>query len=108
MIGLQRMAELLQDRSLHKYYLCLIHGAMKEGQRLEGWLRKDEKSNQVEILKAPVEDAAQIITEYEPMKVSSEATLLKVKLVTGKPHHRQDAPDPRTSGICGTSDHRRS
>ena len=70
MIGLQRMAELLQDRSLHKYYLCLIHGAMKEGQRL----------------KAPVEDAAQIITEYEPMKVSSEATLLKVKLVTGKPH----------------------
>ena len=86
MIGLQRMAELLQDRSLHKYYLCLIHGAMKEGQRLEGWLRKDEKSNQVEILKAPVEDAAQIITEYEPMKVSSEATLLKVKLVTGKPH----------------------
>ena len=66
MIGLQRMAELLQDRSLHKYYLCLIHGAMKEGQRLEGWLRKDEKSNQVEILKAPVEDAAQIITEYEP------------------------------------------
>ena len=42
MIGLQRMAELLQDRSLHKYYLCLIHGAMKEGQRLEGWLRKNE------------------------------------------------------------------
>lgn len=86
MIGLQRMAELLQDRSLHKYYLCLIHGAMKEGQRLEGWLRKDEKSNQVEILKVPVEDAAQIITEYEPLKISSEATLLKVKLVTGKPH----------------------
>ena len=47
---------------------------------------KNEKSNQVEILKVPVEDAAQIITEYEPMKVSSEATLLKVKLVTGKPH----------------------
>ena len=86
MIGLQRMAELLQDRSLHKYYLCLIHGAMREGQRLEGWLRKNEKTNQVEIQKEPAEGATQIITEYEPLQVSSEATLLKVKLVTGKPH----------------------
>ena len=86
MAGLQQMAALLKDRSLHKYYLCLIKGVMTESQHLEGYLLKDENSNQVKIFQKETEGAAHIITEYEPLYTDGEATLLKVTLVTGKSH----------------------
>lgn len=86
MAGLQQMAALLKDRSLHKYYLCLVKGVMTEGQHLEGYLLKDENSNQVKIFQKETEGAAHIITEYEPLYTDGEATLLKVTLVTGKSH----------------------
>ena len=86
MAGLQQMAALLKDRSLHKYYLCLVKGVMTESQHLEGYLLKDENSNQVKIFQKETEGAAHIITEYEPLYTDGEATLLKVTLVTGKSH----------------------
>lgn len=86
MAGLQQMSALLKDRSLHKYYLCLVKGAMTEGQHLEGYLLKNESTNQVQILKEEAEGAFHIITEYEPLYTEGEATLLKVTLVTGKSH----------------------
>lgn len=86
MAGLQQMAALLKDRSLHKYYLCLVKGVMTESQHLEGYLLKDENSNQVKIFQKETEGAAHIITEYEPLHTEGETTLLKVTLVTGKSH----------------------
>lgn len=86
MAGLQQMAALLKDRSLHKYYLCLVKGIMTESQHLEGYLLKDENSNQVKIFQKETEGAAHIITEYEPLYTEGETTLLKVTLVTGKSH----------------------
>ena len=86
MVGLQQMAALLKDRSLHKYYLCLVKGVMTESQHLEGYLLKDENSNQVKIFQKETEGAAHIITEYEPLYTEGETTLLKVTLVTGKSH----------------------
>ena len=86
MAGLQQMAALLKDRSLHKYYLCLVKGVMTESQHLEGYLLKDENSNQVKIFQKETEGAAHIITEYEPLYTEGETTLLKVILVTGKSH----------------------
>ena len=86
MAGLQQMAALLKDRSLHKYYICLVKGVMTESQHLEGYLLKDENSNQVKIFQKETEGAAHIITEYEPLYTDGEATLLKVTLVTGKSH----------------------
>ena len=86
MAGLQQMAALLKDRILHKYYLCLVKGVMTESQHLEGYLLKDENSNQVKIFQKETEGAAHIITEYEPLYTDGEVTLLKVTLVTGKSH----------------------
>lgn len=86
MAGLQQMTALLKDRSLHKYYLCLVKGVMTESQHLEGYLLKDENSNQVKIFQKETEGAAHIITEYEPLYTEGETTLLKVTLVTGKSH----------------------
>ncbi len=85
--GLQTLSELFRDRSLHKYYLCVVDGHVKEKKTINGYLRKDEKTNQVQICKEqPPADAAPICTEYEPLSCQDEYTLLRVALITGRTH----------------------
>ena len=43
--GLQKLSAMFKDRSLHKYYLCVVSGSVKEKKRIEGFLKKDEKTN---------------------------------------------------------------
>lgn len=86
LLGLQTMAEVFKDRSLHKYYRCLVKGEVKEGQRIEGYLVKDEKKNQVFVSKSPIKDALPIKTEYKPIASSNGITLLEVLLLTGRSH----------------------
>ena len=47
--GLQRMAGQLKERSLEKYYCCLVKGAVTEEQEITGWLTKDTVTNQVKV-----------------------------------------------------------
>ena len=47
--GLQGMNRVFKDRSIHKYYQCLVKGEVKEKQLITGFLTKDEASNKVEI-----------------------------------------------------------
>lgn len=105
--GLQELSRILKDRSLHKYYEACVTGEVKEACHIEGWLWKDEKTNQVQILPGkldendtdvdvarcdtahtvlPVPDAKPIMTEYHPLEHYSNATLLEVLLVTGRTH----------------------
>lgn len=84
--GLQEMSSLFKDRSLHKYYRCIVKGKITERQTIKGYLKKDEKTNKVFIYPNVVEDADDIETEYEPIQVTDEYTLLEVKLITGKTH----------------------
>ena len=84
--GLQILSEVFRDRSLHKYYYCVVKGALKGKKTINGFLLKDEKTNQVKIFKAQVWDSQPIITTYEPVSVFDNYTLLKVTLVTGRTH----------------------
>lgn len=84
--GLQKMSEVLKERSLHKYYLCLVYGTLRETQLIEGFLKKEESSNQVRITSVPVEDSLLIKTEYNPLCSSNGITLLEVLLITGRSH----------------------
>ncbi|MDF2486738.1 MAG: hypothetical protein K0R46_2906 [Herbinix sp.] len=87
LFGLQEMARLLKDRSLGKYYLCIVKGKVEKKERIEGYLSKDEIKNQVKIFQNPLENTDYICTEYEPIAYSEHKyTLLKVKLITGKSH----------------------
>ena len=49
--GLQMLSGLFKERTLHKYYLCIVKGVIKEEQDVRGWLLKNEKTNQVRIFK---------------------------------------------------------
>ena len=39
--GLQIMSEVIKDRSLGKYYVCVVRGIVKGEARIEGWLTKN-------------------------------------------------------------------
>lgn len=84
--GLQKLSAMFKDRSLHKYYLCVVSGSVKEKKRIEGFLKKDEKTNQVTISQKELPDSAPICTEYEPLMETESYTLLKVTLITGRTH----------------------
>lgn len=112
--GLQLLSQVFKDRSLHKYYQCVVKGRLSESQRITGFLTKDEKTNQVMVHDREVPESAEIVTEYKPLSVisigrdyagkdyagqsheshveqnfaqePSEFTLLRVALITGRTH----------------------
>jgi len=87
LVGLQVMSELFKDRTLKKYYLCMVRGKIEKPKYIKGFLRKDENTNKVEILKAPSsKDVMPIETEYLPIAWNNDMTLLKVHLITGRTH----------------------
>ena len=85
--GLQVMASLLKERTLNKYYICVVKGIIKEKSYINGYLYKDEKSNKVIISDAQVnKNYSQIETAYYPLASNGKYTLLCVHLLTGKTH----------------------
>ena len=79
------MSRMFKERMMDKYYLALVQGTVKEPMCIKGYLIKDEKHNKVTISEMKTE-GQYIETFYEPLKYKDNLTLLKVKLVTGKPH----------------------
>lgn len=59
-------------------------------QHIEGWLQKNEKTNQVQIFKQERKDALPICTEYMPLKQltynGNPYTYLEINLITGRSH----------------------
>ena len=85
--GLQTMSQLFKERSLKKYYLCFVKGKLTDAQHIRGYLKKDERTNKVEIAKsARDKEYVPIETEYLPVAYNDEMTLLKVHLITGRTH----------------------
>lgn len=86
LIGLQELSRLFKDRSIGKYYLCLVTGVVSKSESIDGYLVKNSRTNQVSITECKSEDAVRIETEYMPLHVYNDATLLEVHLITGKTH----------------------
>lgn len=84
--GSQEMSEALKDRTIKKYYLCLVKGKIEKESHLCGYLKKKEKNNQVTILPKEEKDAKRIETEYRPLEQLGTYTLLEVHLITGRSH----------------------
>ena len=84
--GAQHMSALLKERTVEKYYLCLVEGIVKTSEHIQGYLIKDEQTNQVKISGQPVSGGHHIETFYEPVGNNGKYTLLKVELITGRTH----------------------
>jgi len=95
LLGSQEMARMLKDRSLHKFYRCLVHGKCELDGVYEAYLYKNEKNNKVtvyndyeEVPVAQKDNIKSIKTGIKPIEYTSEndSTELEIELFTGKTH----------------------
>lgn len=93
LVGLQGMAKVLKQRTLHKYYLCIVAGMVEQRKHLIGYLKKEESTNTVEVLSkeqwqktANPAEYDQIETEIIPLLSKNRYSLLAIQLITGKTH----------------------
>lgn len=92
--GLQEASLLLKQRTLHKYYLCIVAGKADKNRHITGYLRKEESTNTVHVVseeefvkqKRNEKEYDKIETELIPLSTSGSFTLLAVRLITGKTH----------------------
>lgn len=84
--GLQMMSQALKDRSVQKYYRCIVKGELPEASYIKGWLKKDEHSNKVTVSEKEGNEMLPIETEYRPIWVMDGFTELEVHLITGRSH----------------------
>ena len=85
--ALQEMNRFFKERTIAKYYRCLVKGrVMKNEEYIKGYLVKDQKTNKVSITKKKTEEGVPIETEYCVIQSNDEVSLLEVHLITGKTH----------------------
>lgn len=80
-----RLSEQIRGEGFRKEYLCICQGAPAGG-RLEHWLTKDERTNNVTANLTEVKGAQWAALEYEPLKTVDGLTLCRVELITGRSH----------------------
>ena len=92
--GLQETAELLKQRTLHKYYLCIVAGKADKPRHLTGYLKKNEETNMVNVVSVEefkkqnlnLKEYDRIETELIPLLTTGGSTLVAIQLITGKTH----------------------
>ena len=81
------LSAVFKDRSLEKYYLCLVAGKLTSPKKIKGYLHKDEKCNKVYVHSQQTSKEELLIeTAYEPLLFGRNTTLLQVHLLTGRTH----------------------
>ncbi len=85
--ALRMMNEKIRNDELRKFYLCAVHGKLKqERATLHGYLRKNSADNMVDISDKKKPGYKEIITKYRVLKEKNGVSLLEVELVTGRTH----------------------
>ena len=85
--ALQEMNRFFKERTIAKYYRCLVKGrVIKNEDYIKGYLVKDQKTNKVSITKKKTDEGVPIETEYCVIQSNDEVSLLEVHLITGKTH----------------------
>lgn len=80
------LGEVLKARSLHKFYRLYVKGSLTKEDVIEGYLKKDGKTNKVQIHSTAHVKEAYIKTRYTPIRQYVDMTLIEVELITGKSH----------------------
>ncbi len=94
--ALQTLSAMFRERSVRKYYLCLVYGVVSGEKKIRAFLTKDGRTNRVTVERkkgtpnsgADISDGKEsfIETEYRALRTDGEVTLLEVHLITGKTH----------------------
>ncbi|WP_042475630.1 RluA family pseudouridine synthase [Bacillus ndiopicus] len=82
-----RMSDLLRKQEIERGYLAVVRRRVKkEENTLVHYLWKDQKKNIVFARKANYKDAKKAILHYRVVKRTSDLTLVRVQLETGRSH----------------------
>ncbi len=85
--SLRILNEKLKNRELHKLYLCICLGKIKNSfGTIEGYLEKNEKQNKVYISEKSNDKTKYIRSEYKVLGYANGLSLVEVELHTGRTH----------------------
>ena len=85
--SLRILNEKLKNRELHKYYLCIAIGKLKNREGIiKGYLEKNEKQNRVYISEKSNDKTKAIATKYNVLDYKGGLSLVEVELLTGRTH----------------------
>ncbi len=84
--ALSALSALFRERTVKKYYLCLVCGRMERGGDFTGWIKKDEEKNRSVILREEAQGSRPVRTVFRPLAAGEKFSLLEAELVTGKSH----------------------
>lgn len=84
--GARLLSDAIKNRTIRKFYAAIAYGSIDEPVILNGYLKKDAKTNTVSIVSKKEENADPVQTVLDPIAFTGELTLLRVELITGKPH----------------------
>lgn len=91
--GSQYMSRIIKEKTLEKYYHCIVPGKVVLHERLTGYLSKDHATNKVIIYRTQEEIPAKkrekaefIDTEFHTLQADENHSLLEVQIFTGKTH----------------------
>lgn len=91
--GSQYLSSIIKDKSLEKYYYCLVSGELTIKERVTGYLYKDTSQNKVTVYQDETDipdllkgDSVYIDTAIQSIRTANHVTLLEVQLFTGKTH----------------------
>ncbi|MGI6029665.1 MAG: RluA family pseudouridine synthase [Candidatus Heteroscillospira sp.] len=85
--ALRILNEKIRTREIDKYYLCTVLGTPKPPKaRLEGYIFKDAKKNQVYVSDRPTPGSKTAVTEYETVCTRDGLSLVRCRLFTGRTH----------------------
>lgn len=82
-----RLSEQIRDHGFNKTYIAEVSGIpINQAQKLTHFLRKDPKTNQVEVSKKDHPGFKKAILSYTILKENKNSSFLEINLVTGRPH----------------------
>ncbi|WP_170917427.1 RluA family pseudouridine synthase [Maledivibacter halophilus] len=85
--ALKKFNQMMRNREIEKYYICIVHGKISKSGEIKGYLTKDSQKNIVEIAKKNYNNKGQFIhTKYKPLSYYGDFTLLEVQILTGRTH----------------------
>ena len=85
--ALRILNDKIRDREIEKLYLCAVRGRPTPAEgRLENFLFKDAKKNQVFVKDRPEPGAKTAVTEYRVLRAKGALSLVECRLLTGRTH----------------------
>lgn len=84
--AMTRLSEQVRNREIHKKYLAVLNGELKQSGHLENYLVKNEKTNMSRVCKENVLNSKLAILDYKVLEIKNGYTLVDVDLHTGRHH----------------------